>query len=372
MSSERALARIDLGAVERNCAHLRSLVGPGTELCAVVKSDAYGHGMRWVADAALRAGATWLAVATADEAAHLRSHGIECRILVMGALTPEDTRTALEAGGEVVAWTHELVDSLNKQAPAGAPIRVHVKHDSGMGRLGTTDAGLVRELCAKVEADDRMELAGVMTHFATADEPGDDHFPAQLAGFTPLATELKAAYPHIKVHAANSAGTYRDQAAHFDLVRCGIAIYGMDPFGADPAERGLDPALALESYVAAVKRFEPGESAGYGRKWTASEPTWIATLPIGYGDGWRRALSGNAEVLVKGRRHPLVGTVSMDNVTIDLGADTDVTSGDQVVLIGRQGDDRILAEEVARRIDTINYEVTCGLSQRVRRLHEHL
>jgi alanine racemase len=149
-------------------------------------------------------------------------------------------------------------------------------------------------------------------------------------------------------------------------------VYGLDPFGQDPAERGLEPVLALTSYVAAVKRFEPGQSAGYGRRWAPEEPTFVGTVPIGYGDGWRRALTNNAEVLVQGRRHPLVGTVSMDNITVDLGPDTDVKPGDEVILIGSQAGERILAEEVARRLETINYEVTCGLSQRVRRLHEHL
>src|SRR4051812_37411016 len=156
MAVERALARIDLGAIEHNCAHLRSLLGNGAELCAVVKADGYGHGAQWVARAALTGGATWLAVATATEAAELRRHGLESRILVMGALTPEDSGTALEAGGEVVAWTPEFVDSLESHAPPGAPIRVHVKHDSGMGRLGTKDAALVRELCAKAGANGRI------------------------------------------------------------------------------------------------------------------------------------------------------------------------------------------------------------------------
>jgi alanine racemase len=372
VSVERALARIDLGAIERNCAHIRSLIGPDTELCAVVKADGYGHGAQWCANAALAGGATWLAVATANEAADLRRHGVEVRILVMGALTPEDTRTALEAGGEVVAWTPEFVASLERHAPPGAPIRVHVKHDSGMGRLGTTDADLVRGLCERVDGDPRLELAGLMTHFATADEPGDDHFPAQLEAFAPLAREIKDAHPYVQVHAANSAATYREPAAHFDMVRCGISIYGMDPFGDDPAERGLAPAMALESYVAAVKRFEPGQSAGYGRRWQPDRPTWVGTVPIGYGDGWRRALTNNAEILVQGRRHPLVGTVSMDNVTIDLGPETTVRPGEPAVLIGAQGGERILAEEVARRIGTINYEVTTGLTPRVRRLHENL
>jgi alanine racemase len=169
------------------------------------------------------------------------------------------------------------------------------------------------------------------------------------------------------VHAANSAAALRDPASHFDLVRCGIAVYGMDPFGQDPAAHGLEPALSLRSWVAAVRRFEPGDSAGYGRRWTAEQPTWVATVPIGYGDGWRRALTNNCEVLIRGRRHALVGTVSMDNITVALGRDTDVETGDEVVLIGTQGEQSILAEEVARRLGTINYEVTCALTPRVRR-----
>jgi alanine racemase len=171
------------------------------------------------------------------------------------------------------------------------------------------------------------------------------------------------------VHAANSAAVFRDPSAHFDMARCGIAIYGLDPLQGDPAERGLEPALSLESWVAAVKRFAPGDSAGYGRTWRAERDTWVGVLPIGYGDGWRRALSNNCEVLVRGRRHPLVGTISMDNVTIDLGPETEVRVGDRAVLIGGDGDERILCEEVARRLETINYEITCGLTPRVRRLY---
>jgi alanine racemase len=151
------------------------------------------------------------------------------------------------------------------------------------------------------------------------------------------------------------------------MVRCGVAIYGLDPFGRDPAEQRLEPALSLSSYVADVKRFEAGASAGYGRTWAADRDTYVGVMPIGYGDGVRRGLSNNAEVLVGGRRYPLVGTVSMDNITIDLGPEPTVAPGDEAVLIGAQGDDRILCEEVARRLETINYEVTCGISQRVRR-----
>lgn len=365
---ERALATVELGAIERNCARLRSLLGEGTRLCAVVKADAYGHGDVWCAKAALAGGAEWLAVATAGEAAELRRHGIDTRILVMGALTHEDAKAALEAVADVVVWDERFARALADLHPPGTvPVNVHVKLDTGMGRLGTKDLSVARALADFALSDERLNLAGAMTHFATADENGDEHFPAQLEAFTPFARELKELRPDVVAHAANSAATFRDSAAHFDMVRCGVAVYGLDPFQGDPIARGLEPGMSLESYVAAVKLFEPGESVGYGRRWSATERTWVGTVPIGYGDGWRRALSGNCEVLVKGRRHPVIGTVSMDNFTIELGPETDVEPGDPVVLIGEQRGERILCEEVAERLGTINYEITCGLSPRVRR-----
>jgi alanine racemase len=239
-----------------------------------------------------------------------------------------------------------------------------------MGRLGAKDADEALRIVDRVAAGrGGMELAGLMTHFATADELGDGHFPAQLERFAAFAERVRSEHPGVIAHAANSAATIRDAGADFDLVRCGVAIYGLDPFGEDPAQRGLEPALSLHSYVAAVKRFEPGESAGYGRTWTATEPTWVGVLPIGYGDGWRRGLSNDADSIVGGRRRPLVGTVSMDNVTVDLGPQTDVRAGDPAVLIGVQGGERVTAEEVARRLGTINYEITCGLSARTRRVY---
>ena len=160
----------------------------------------------------------------------------------------------------------------------------------------------------------------------------------------------------------------RSEAAHFDMARCGIAVYGMDPFGEDPSLRGLEPALALRSYVAEVKALAPGESVGYGRTWTASAQTRVAVLPIGYGDGYRRGLSNAAEVLIRGRRFPVVGTISMDNITVEVG-DAEVAIGDSATLIGADGDERVSAEELARRLDTINYEITCGVSARVPRVH---
>jgi alanine racemase len=247
---------------------------------------------------------------------------------------------------------------------------VHVKLDTGMGRLGTKDPGEALALLDRVSRDDGLEPAGFMTHLATADEPDRSYLEEQLARFEPVAAEARRAHPHILVHAANSAATLREPAAHYDMARCGIAIYGLSPFHGDPVEDGLEPALTLESYVAAIKPAARGESVGYGRSWTAEHDTRVAVLPIGYGDGYRRGLSNLAEVLIGGRRHPVVGTISMDNVTIDVGPESDVRIGDRAILIGAQGDERILAEELAGKLGTINYEVTCGLSGRVPRSHK--
>jgi alanine racemase len=366
-SAERAVARVDLGAVERNCALLKDKLG-GAALCAVVKADGYGHGALPCASAALEGGATWLAVATAREASELRDGGIDGRILVMGPLTRRELATALGAGADVVAWTREFLAAAAAAAPeAGRAARIHVKLDTGMGRLGTKSADLALALLEEAEANEALGAAGFMTHFATADEPDPAYFEEQLARFAEVAETARRALPALVVHAANSAAALTQPASHFDMARCGVAIYGLDPFQRDPRDHGLEPALALDSYVAAVKPFGPGESAGYGRTWRAGEDTVVATLPIGYGDGYRRGLSNSADVLIRGRRYPLAGTVSMDNVTVELGSRSDVQVGERATLIGSQADERILAEELAQALGTINYEITCGLTSRVPR-----
>jgi alanine racemase len=364
----RALAVVDVGAVERNCARLRAELRGGARLGAVVKADGYGHGAIECARAAIAGGAEWLMVAAAGEAAELRAAFADARLLTMGALSPRELELALEAGSEIAAWRPEFATlAAERGSVLEARPRLHVKHDSGMGRLGERDPDAVLRLCEAIAADERVELAGLWTHFATADDPATDFFERQLDAFGAVVERARAAHPDLVAHAANSAATLRDRDAHFDLVRCGIAIYGLDPFGANPFERALEPALELRSYVADVKRFEAGASAGYGRTWRAPSDRWVGVLPIGYGDGVRRALSNNAEVLVDGQRYPLVGTISMDNVTIDLGPERTTDAGSAAVLIGAQDAERILCEEVAARIGTINYEVTCSISARVPR-----
>ena len=361
----RARASVNLAAIGRNTARIAQ-AAPTAAVCAVVKADAYGHGMVPVARTVLAGGATWLAVATAGEAAGLRAAGIEARVLVLGVLSDEELRIALAARADVVAWSAAFVARV-AQLGGG---RVHVKLDTGLGRLGERDPAVATGVAEAAAAAAAVELSGLLTHFATADERGDAFFGEQLGRFCTWVQPLRARFPQAIVHAANSAATLRDPACHFDLVRPGVALYGLDPFGEDPAAEGLEPALELRSYLGEVKDCAAGESVGYGRRFIATTPTRIATVPVGYGDGWRRGLTNNAEVLVGGRRLPLVGTVSMDNVTLDVGPGADGPDvGEEAVLIGAQGDERILAEEVARRLGTINYEVTCGISGRVPRHH---
>jgi alanine racemase len=364
---ERASARIDYGAVRANCARLKAELGEA-ELCAVVKADGYGHGADACAAAALDGGATRLAVATASEAEQVGRRFQHVPLLTMGALTEGEVDTVISAGSELALWREDSRRLVADRARAhGHRARVHVKYDSGMGRLGNRDAGEVLELVRACAEDPDLSLAGIWTHFATADEPESDYFDEQLRRFDEVAAAVKAEHPDVIVHAANSAAVLRDRRSHYNMARCGVAVYGLDPFQRDPAAQGLRPALTLASHVADVKRFPAGASAGYGQTWRAPADTWVGVIPLGYGDGVRRALTNNADILVRGRRHPLVGTVSMDNVTIDLGPETDVGPGDEAVLIGRQGGEEILAEEVARRLGTINYEVTCAISPRVPR-----
>jgi alanine racemase len=367
----RAVAEVNLAAIERNAARLCERIGRHTKLCAVVKADAYGHGVEQAARAALSGGASVLAVATALEAGELRRAGLDAPILVLGAISPEELPVALAAGAELTAWDLGFVEQLRELGQsASAPVGVHVKLDTGLGRLGTREPGLALAVArAVLEAAPALQLAGVMTHFATSDSD-QDFVAEQLAAFKPFVAEARAlATTELTVHAANSAAILLTPTSHFDMVRAGIALYGGDPMNADPADHGLEPALALRTYVAAVKPIAAGESTGYGRRFIASHDTNIATLPIGYADGVPRALANNCDVLIGGRRYPLCGMVSMDNITVDVGAEPVVGLGDRATLIGVDGAERQTAEDLARRIGTISYEVLCWISRRVPRVY---
>lgn len=366
-------AGVNLASISRNCARLLGELDGG-QLCAVVKADGYGHGMVPCAEAALAGGATWLAVAGMSEARELVAdeefENLQTPLLLLGPICSDDLEEAIVQGFDIVVWSERYLAHIEQLAAMmGLRARVHVELDSGMGRFGTRDAEKATRIALAAAAAPNVELIGLMTHFATADEPEDAFFDEQLERFASWVAPLKEAYPEVVVHAANSAATLRDPRAHFDMVRCGIAIYGMDPFGEDPAKRDLEPAMEVASRVAAVKLCRAGESAGYGRRFKARRDTYIGVVPIGYGDGWRRGLSNNADVLIGGRRHPLVGTVSMDSITVDLGPDpaAEQLLGLPAVLIGYQGEERITAEDVAKRLDTISYEIACGLTRRLER-----
>jgi alanine racemase len=326
----RSEITIDLGALRRNVRRMCAAAG-GAELWAVVKADAYGHGARDCAQAALEAGATALCVATAQEGEELRRSHPDARILVLGPLAPGEDELARLASLEVTVSTPEL--------PEGLP--VHAKVDTGMGRWG-----MAPEQLERIPPD---RVVGLMSHLATADEADEAFSLVQIARFA----EVAGRFPGATKHLANSAATLRFAAARFDAVRCGLALYGLSPFGDDPARHGLQPVLSWRSYVAETRTLAPGESTGYGRRFVAERPTRIGLVPIGYGDGFRRALSG-AEVLVDGFRRRVVGAVSMDAFAVELA---DEKAGALVTIIG----DGLLAEEHARHLGTINYEITCAI-----------
>jgi alanine racemase len=356
----RATVTVDLVAVAANVARLGNAAAPA-ELWAVVKADGYGHGAAAVGQAALAAGATRLCVATWEEARALRDELGDVPVLVMGPLVPGQ-----ESDVEGVDVTVASVDDFARlRAAARSPLGVHVKVDTGMGRWGMAadDALRVGEQLAE---GDVLGLTGLMSHLAVADS--DEAFTRrQIERFSGLAERFPACPRHI----ANSAAVLRFPEARFDAVRCGIAVYGLSPFGHDPACDDLRPALRLESFVADVKRLAAGESTGYGRRFVASQPTWIGLVPAGYADGVPRILSGRADVLVRGRRRPVAATVSMDQLTFVIGPECDVKPGDAVTLIGADGAERILAEEWAEIAGTINYEIVTSLAPRPRRV-EHV
>jgi len=376
---QRALAEIDLEAIRHNVRRLMRDLPDGAVHCAVVKANGYGHGAVPAARAALAAGSTWLGVAAAAEAEELRAAGLTAPILIFGPMTGAELEAAVAAGADGVVWSAPFLAAARR---LGA--RVHVKFDSGMGRLGVTEEE-ARVLCAGA-AEDSL-LVGLMSHFATADEVDTSFFEYQLGRFAALAGELAALYPGLLCHTANSAATLRGPRTHFGMIRTGIAMYGLAPSNDDPFKDDLRPAMKLYSYVAGVRVVAPGDSVGYGRRFIADEPARIGIVPIGYADGVSRLLTNCGDVLVAGRRCRITGTISMDQLTVRLPDDWGAP-GDEVVFFGAAGDGveghagrvwtgatgprhdtpvapRILCEEVAQLLQTINYEVACDVAPRV-------
>lgn len=364
----RALATVDLEAVRHNVRAIWSRLRPGTRLVAVVKADGYGHGALKVAGAALDEGASGLAVTTVEEAQDLREAGFGGTVLVMGPVPEDQLEEAIMAGAEMAVWSPHFVKAVASMArELRRSVFLHLKVDTGMHRLGISPARMAR-LAEKITLDPWLELRAVMTHLATADDD-PEYMEEQLQVFRRAIAPLREGLPSVRYHAANSAATFRDPAAHFDMVRCGIAMYGMSPFQWHPVNDGLAPALTLSSYVASLRDLSPGDGVSYSLTWKARHHTRVALIPIGYGDGFCRGLSNRGDVLIRGSRYPRVGNVCMDQFLVEVGRDAPVRFGDPVVLLGRQGGETITAEELAAHLSTINYEITCSLTERVRKVY---
>ena len=359
------VVEVDLEAVRHNVRRLRP---ERAELLAVVKADGYGHGDVGVSRAALEAGASWIGVALVEEGLGLRERGIEAPILVLSECPPGSEKEALAAGLTPSVYTPDGLAGLAEAARAlGRPARVHLKVDTGMHRVGLWPPSAARAFTRDL-VDAGLELEGLWTHFAASEED-EEGTREQLRRLLEARDALAGdgIRPRL-VHAANSAATIRFPETHLDLVRPGAAVYGVDPGrGIGPAF-GLRPALTWRSAVTMVKRLPAGERLSYGWRYRLERPANVATVPVGYEDGYPRGLSSKAHVLIRGRRHRVAGTVTMDQILVDCG-DDDVRPGDEVVLIGAQGDERITAEELAGHLGTIGYEMVTAISERVPRDH---
>ena len=369
-----AWAEIDLDAIRQNAALLAGVAAPA-RLCAVVKAGGYGHGAVEIARAALEGGAEWLAVALVEEGIELRAAGVTAPILLLSEPVAAAMTEVVAARLTPTVYTREGVAAMAEAASAagGGEFPVHVKVDTGMHRVGATTAESV-DIAESVASSPALRLEGFWTHLAVSDELDNPYTTGQLDLFDAACSRLRerGLAPPL-LHAANSAAALWHPRSRHGMVRCGISLYGLAPagdlVGAGPAA-GLRPAMSLKARVSYVKEVAAGERLSYGLRYRVEEDSVIATVPLGYADGVTRMLSATGgQVLVGGRRHPIAGTVTMDQILVDCGPDAEVRRGDEVVLIGSQGDETITAWEWAERVGTISYEVVCGVSGRVPRVY---
>ncbi len=355
---------IDLDGLRRNVRLLRGAVPSSAKLLAVVKADAYGHGAVQVAKAALEAGASWLAVALPKEGAVLRQAGVQAPILVLGACGDEPSvATGVEASLTLTLTDADELETIERVAARlGKMVNVHLKLDTGMNRIGVRTEAEVTALLDQLKRCEHVRLTGAFTHFADADGNDLTFTRIQLARFKALCALLPEG---IVRHCANSAAIHRLMPeAAFDMVRMGISMYGYPPV---QTELPLMPFMRWTAEVTFVKSIAPGDAVSYGRTWQAERPTRLATICCGYGDGYHRAASGQAEVLIRGKRAKVVGRICMDQMMVDVTDIPEVRAGDIVTLMGRDGEEEITAEDLARWAGTISYEVLLAATGRVER-----
>ncbi|RPI78854.1 MAG: alanine racemase, partial [Chloroflexi bacterium] len=355
----------DLQALKNNIRCLRDITG--VRVMAVVKANGYGHGAIPMARSAIEGGAAWLGVARIEEALELRYAKIQEPILLLGYTPLQRFREAIENGISLTVWDKVQVDAAEKTASSlGKVGLLHLKVDTGMNRLGVKSEEAL-EMAAFIRSKPNLLFEGIFTHFARADEADRYFADTQEKSFTRVVESLeKENLLPPWVHACNSAGALACPGAAFNMVRAGISIYGLHPSPQCPLPDGFQPVLSWKSVISAIKYVEPGQGVSYGHIYVCTKREKVGTVPVGYADGFRR-VSGN-EVLVAGKRAPVIGRVCMDQLMISLDHIPEANTGDEVVLLGKQGEDQITAEEIAARWGTINYEVTCGIGARVPRL----
>lgn len=358
---------VDLDCISENVAAVKKHLPKEVNLIAVVKANAYGHGDIQVAKAALEAGASYLAVAFMDEAIALRKKGITAPILVLGASRPEDVRYAAALHITLTVFQKEWLEKAGKHLPEDASLLLHIKVDSGMGRIGIRSSEELTAIERMILEDQRFVFEGIFTHFATADELDTTYFRQQLAFFENMISVLTERPKYI--HTSNSAATIRFKEAYFNTVRLGIAMYGLTPSQemAKEIPFSLHEAFSLKTRLVNVKKLQKGEKVSYGATYESKGEEWIGTLPIGYADGWIRRLSGQ-EVLVGGIRAPIVGRICMDQCMIRLPEYYPV--GTEVTLIGGEENQFISVNEIAAKLETINYEIPCIITSRVPRIYK--
>lgn len=364
-------AVVDLDAITRNARAVRAGLAPQVKLMAMVKADGYGHGMAPVARAAIAGGVQALGVALLEEGIALREAGIACPILVVGPTFPGCEEEAVAQDILLSVFCSDQVARLERAAVRqGRPARVHIKVDTGMNRIGAHPGQELIALLEALRAAPHVAAEGMFTHLATADMPDASRAEAQCAAFV-RAEALLAGYPDLHPdchHVCASSAIYRFPQMHRSMVRLGVGLYGGFLYPGAPV---FEPALRLVSAVAMVKSIEAGDAVGYGATWVSPGPRRIATVPVGYGDGYFRCLSNRAPVLIRGVRCPIVGRVCMDQMMVDVTAVPQAAAGDEVVLIGRQGEEAITARELADLADTIDYEIFTHLTARVPRVYRH-
>lgn len=367
----RAWVEVDLETVIHNFAQVKRKVGEGVRVLVAVKADAYGHGMVPVAKALASSGVDYLGVATPGEAVRLREEGIAVPILVFGSLIFEETKEILKYDLTLTVQAETEIEELDRlSAREGVKTKVHIEVDTGMGRTGVWHEE-ADELARKVRRSANIDLEGIYTHFPSADEKDKTFTHHQIHHFKALLQRLNGQGMDIPYkHAANSAAVLDIEPSYFNLVRPGLMVYGVLP--SEWVSRSLDlrPALSLKTRIAHLQKTPPGRSISYGREFVTPEETVIATLPIGYGDGYPRLLSNKTYVLIRGERCPVVGRICMDQTMIDVGGIEGVKVGDEVVLIGAQGRGEVRVEELARRCETIPYQILCWISQALPRMYK--